>query len=181
MRKGLTLFEFLVVAAVISVLAAIALPHILQAQIRSRVARVQNEQQIVASALELYRSDYNAYPPYYVAPAIIYPRIQRLAPLTTPIEYLPSVPEDVFNRIDIGGNKVFIYAERQSYLVARTDLPLQQSLYGSFFEGQLVSAAWIVRSRGPSGRLLMPPFDVSKLYDPTNGTVSVGNIVRWGP
>jgi len=181
MRKGLTLFEFLVVIAVIGVLAAIAIPHILQAQIRSRVARVQNEQQLVGSALELYRSDYNAYPPYYVAPAIIFPRIQRLVPLTTPVDYLPEVPEDVFNRIDIGGNKVLIYAERRSYQEAQADLPLQQSVYNSFFDGQLVSALWILRSRGPSGRLLMPPFDVSKLYDPTNGTVSVGNIVRWGP
>ncbi len=181
MRRALTLFEFLVVVAVIGVLAAIAIPNILEAQVRSRVVRVQNEQQMIASAVELYRSDNNAYPPYYVFPAIIFPRIQRFVPLTTPTEYLPTIPDDLFNRIDAGGNKVFVYAERQSYLAAQVDMPLQQNLYDNFFGGPVISAAWILRSRGPSGRLLMPPFDMTKVYDPTNGTISVGNITRWGP
>ncbi|HUT23537.1 MAG TPA: prepilin-type N-terminal cleavage/methylation domain-containing protein [Sumerlaeia bacterium] len=54
LRAGgaLTLIELLIVVAMIAVLAAIAVPNFLEAQVRSKVSRVQNGQRAIATAME---------------------------------------------------------------------------------------------------------------------------------
>lgn len=60
--KGFTLIELLIVVAIIAILAAIAVPNFLEAQIRSKVSRVRSDQRSVATALEAYYVDNNLYP-----------------------------------------------------------------------------------------------------------------------
>ncbi len=60
--KGFTLIELLIVVAIIAILAAIAVPNFLEAQIRSKVSRVKSDQRSVATALEAYYVDNNLYP-----------------------------------------------------------------------------------------------------------------------
>ncbi len=60
--KGFTLIELLIVVAIIAILAAIAVPNFLEAQVRSKVARVKADQRSMATALESYFIDNNAYP-----------------------------------------------------------------------------------------------------------------------
>jgi prepilin-type N-terminal cleavage/methylation domain-containing protein len=60
--KGFTLIELLIVVAIIAILAAIAVPNFLEAQIRSKVSRVKADQRSLATALESYFIDNNAYP-----------------------------------------------------------------------------------------------------------------------
>jgi prepilin-type N-terminal cleavage/methylation domain-containing protein len=69
MRKGFTLIELLIVVAIIAILAAIAVPNFLEAQVRSKVSRVQSDQRSMATALASYYVDNNGYPPAVVISA----------------------------------------------------------------------------------------------------------------
>ena len=56
-----TLIELLIVVSIISILASIAVPNFLEAQVRSKVARVRAEHYTIAVALEAYHVDNNSY------------------------------------------------------------------------------------------------------------------------
>src|SRR5215207_257564 len=66
--SGFTLIELLIVVAIIAILAAIAVPNFLEAQTRSKVARIRADIRTVATGLETYAVDNNKYPvPRFVA------------------------------------------------------------------------------------------------------------------
>ncbi len=65
---GFTMIEILIVVSVIAVLAAIAVPNFLEAQVRSKVSRTVQDFEFIALALETYFADYGKYPP--VSPLI---------------------------------------------------------------------------------------------------------------
>lgn len=102
MHKGaFTLIELLIVVAIIGILAAIAVPNFMNAQVRSKVAKTQAEMRSIATALESYRVDSNTYPPdgddlpnFNLAD---FDTAARLRPLTTPISYMSSLPTDPFH------------------------------------------------------------------------------------
>jgi len=60
--RGFTLIELLIVVAIIAILAAIAVPNFLEAQVRSKVSRVKTDQRSLSIALEAYYVDNNIYP-----------------------------------------------------------------------------------------------------------------------
>jgi prepilin-type N-terminal cleavage/methylation domain-containing protein len=84
--RAFTLIELLIVVAIIAILAAIAVPNFLEAQVRAKVARARTDMRTMATGLESYAVDYNSYPD-------IFTRMNRL---TTPVSYLSSVPRDPF-------------------------------------------------------------------------------------
>jgi type II secretion system protein G len=61
-QAGFTLIELLVAVAVVGILAAIAIPNMLQAIDKSRQNRTMAELRTVATALEEYNIDQSAYP-----------------------------------------------------------------------------------------------------------------------
>ena len=61
--KGFTLIELLIVVAIIGILAAIAVPNFLNAQIRAKIANTEADHRSLATAIESYRLDNNMYPP----------------------------------------------------------------------------------------------------------------------
>lgn len=194
--KGFTLIELLIVVAIIAILAAIAIPNFLQAQTRAKVARVKADLTSVATALESYEIDFNQYPmnpENYMF--MDYPSVNGKGPspqiaLSTPISYITSVPLDQFP-YSIGGD--FDYSYRYSTFDSSSTDPFDQ--INSKYHG-----AWVLGSDGPDpGRTFEPiyddivtPYDGGNsyygpdvpgfryvdLYNPTNGTVSQGNIVR---
>ncbi len=87
---GFTLIELLIVVAIIGILAAIAVPNFLNAQVRAKVAKIFANQKAVATALEMYRTDNNSYIPMYAYGGTFNDYAPYRA-LTTPVAYLSSL------------------------------------------------------------------------------------------
>src|SRR5687767_14671971 len=62
-KKGFTLIELLIVVAIIAILAAIAVPNFLEAQVRAKVSRGRADMRSVTTAIESYAVDNGKYPP----------------------------------------------------------------------------------------------------------------------
>ncbi len=155
--KGFTLIELLIVVAIIAILAAIAVPNFLEAQVRSKVSRVKNDQRAYATALESYYIDNNNYPAVDNSTAANeaapfghgvnalpnastflrnMPTFRRkrnqadpLSTLTTPVSYLSSMLSDTFAKT---AGAIFSYST--------ADVTLGRAA---------VKAGWIIWSFGP--------------------------------
>jgi len=170
-----TLIELLIVVAIISILASIAVPNFIEAQTRAKIARVRADMRSIAVALESYRVDQPAYPPYFLSPTIrVQPTSARLRPLTTPIAYITTIPMDIFGiHANDPNYDSYDYVDEESGHRFFSPPYDYQWTYGH---------AWIMNSMGPD---LINQFRSigwpDMFYDPTNGTVSTGDIVRAGP
>jgi prepilin-type N-terminal cleavage/methylation domain-containing protein len=95
-RKAFTLIELLIVVAIIAILAAIAVPNFLEAQVRAKVSRVRADLRSLATAVEAYRIDWNSYPIDDVRPILTGAGTLNTAEsffppvLSTPISYMTS-------------------------------------------------------------------------------------------
>ena len=190
-RQAFTLIELLIVVAIIAILAAIAVPNFLEAQARSKVARVMAELRTVATALEAYAADDNDYPPndglYNVLP------IQ----LTTPIAYLTSVLfKDPFAEKELHPlygelERLYTYTKIVWLDEAGTTAPIEGIDDPSYNEGAFERyGRWRLVSFAPDKKYSRPGFPLGPFnpnhtlqgsdvpYDATNGTVSWGNILR---
>jgi len=160
MRKGFTLIELLIVVAIIAILTAIAVPNFLEAQTRAKVSRVETDMRSVAVALEAYRVDNNAYPPSASPPAW-QPDTQTWR-LTTPVAYITAIPHDPFVRTvpeQLPGGAFGVFGP-----------------YIHYVDKSLLDQYWLLFSYGPDCDM-----EFSELhYDPTNGTISDGDIYRTG-
>jgi type II secretion system protein G len=179
-KEGFTLIELLIVVAIIAILAAIALPNYMAAQARAKTSRAQAELKTIGTAIESYYVDNNEYPPEnFDSPTNtilgnLYstPNLVKLIRLTTPVSYITSVPNDPFTSILKDRlNRAYHYAA------------LNDPYYpgNPFFAGdneEHIVSQWILESYGPDGTPY--PYEFPR-YDPTNGTNSVGNIMRFGP
>jgi prepilin-type N-terminal cleavage/methylation domain-containing protein len=62
MKKAFSLIELLIMVVIIAILAAIAIPNLLEAQVRSKVSRAHSDMHSLALALSAYRIEQQAYP-----------------------------------------------------------------------------------------------------------------------
>ena len=86
--RAFTLIELLIVVAIIGILAAIAVPNFLNAQVRAKIARVLADCRAISTSLEAYFIDHNAYVPDMGSAN---EEVRSYRYLTTPIAYLTSV------------------------------------------------------------------------------------------
>lgn len=176
MKRGFTLIELLIVVAIIAILAAIAIPNFLEAQIRSKVSRAHADMRSIANGLESYHVDRNKYPPSCANGAFIPPE-DRMIPLTTPVAYMTSIPQDVFRIAARLPNpeRYYSYLDCKSYFREIYDMNVPSMMSPGEAGGR--RWWWWLFSIGPD---LTENYCVP-FYDPTNGTVSSGDIVRFGP
>jgi len=169
---GFTLIELLVVVAVIAILAAIAIPNFLAAQIRSKVARTKAELNTVTEALESYNVDNNAYPLTTGYPPLMNEPIGILPnQLSTPIAYISNVSfRDPFAQPGAVANQlIYTYQNINEYIINNPSSgywPIALQIYGD----------WRICSIGPEGDYYNGGIAPTVQYDTSNGTVSPGNI-----
>lgn len=201
--KGFTLIELLIVVAIIAILAAIAVPNFLEAQTRAKVSRVKADMRSLATAIEAYRVDGNSYPS-----ANSEGTVKWLKSISTPVAYITSaeLPDPFTEKNQLNANKTrnhirYYGVNEMSWLNANSDDG--HVLYSNGTDtyaaasGSLRVMGYLLFSHGPdrernnlsgtpSGTFLraanlqdMDNF-VHYIYDPTNGTVSNGEIFRSG-
>jgi len=211
MRKAFTLIELLIVVAIIAILAAIAVPNFLEAQVRAKVSRSRADMRSVATAIESYTVDHNTYPLDPEERSILGVAggtMGALAVLTTPVSYISNLPTNPFTAL--GGETAQAVANSQyttlrpmyDYWAARNNPPALNptnrwaSAYSAQSAIDCLSAGyfWILYCFGPSrtnvrydlggGWTMWPPRVIQHvgipiyIYDPTNGTTSLGLIMR---
>lgn len=184
-QKGFTLIELLIVVAIIGILAAIAVPNFLNAQIRAKLARCQADMKSIETALQQYQLDNNKYPPSHDGSAYIDPHILRFVPLTTPISYLSSIPLDVFaqkHNQNTGGyntmNGAYV-GDPYRYLETQFDPTVHE--FSRTPEGQRY--VYLISGRGPDALMnwqTTPRLPDMLQYDSSNGLNSAGDINIFG-
>jgi prepilin-type N-terminal cleavage/methylation domain-containing protein len=192
---GFTLIELLIVVAIIAILAAIAIPNFLSAQTRSKVAKAKSEMRTLATGLESYYTDYNCYVGYRW---ISNPKTdsKRFIPLTTPVAYITRVPKP--DPFQTGSYNVlpeydtYDYFDEQ-YFIEVYPIATAMAAWGGHTWGR----SWRMSSAGPDlkqdyAKSYDSPWNTWRAYsgpgqpgwpnyyDPSNGTISNGDIIRFG-
>lgn len=207
---GFSLIELLIVVGIIGILSSIAVPNYMEAMGRSRVAKFKGDVRTVDTALTSYTVDHQVMPfaekypvnstcdtggnDYPGSPAEGYlPRC-----ITTPAAYMGKLPTDPFpNQEDRGP----CYPEKRTYLYSTDYQNAIQFRY--YYVSNLYAhitgmtattsnrpsnATYVVYSPGPDGDRDhgpnsggFPQDSRVNNYDPTNGTVSSGDLFFFGP
>jgi len=181
-NQGFTLIELLIVVAIIGILAAIAVPNFINAQMRARVARVHTDQNAIGTALGMYFVDRNAFPPFLNWPAFAFIGVPEL---TTPVAYMAEYPVDPFYRSEEGHGvpETYKFVKMSYYnldIMEKTGQARGATRFG--VEEYKHGNRWCVRSFGPNRTADYDSSnDVFPEYNASNGTISNGDIYKWGP
>lgn len=190
--KAFTLIELLIVVAIIAILAAIAVPNFLEAQVRAKVSRTKADMRTLATGLESYYVDNNRYPfdldsrgwPWYITDVV-----------STPIAYVTSASalSDPFREHLKGGTAGPAVTRFRfvNYPANVTPGWVPSPIPGNFttrwvgeisqpavMQGMELFGQWKLSSAGPDQTANSGFIAGDLIYDPTNGTISDGDIIR---
>jgi prepilin-type N-terminal cleavage/methylation domain-containing protein len=189
--QAFTLIELLIVVAIIAILAAIAIPNFLEAQTRAKVSRIKSDFRSLATALEAFAVDNNTYPTGRPGSlAMGGGQINKIYELSTPVAYITST--NLRDPFDPGTNVFGVKGDfTYQYMSFWTDSEWMKYHAAVPVLGLTYYKAWMLQSWGPDRKqdsvewwLLFPDDParggVNGIYDPTNGTISRGDIARVG-
>ncbi len=192
--SAFTLIELLIVVAIIGILAAIAVPNFLNAQMRAKLTQVESNMKALSTATMAYSTDHGVFP--------LHDHYTNCRGLSTPIAYIGSIPFDIFQVEGHDAQKRTILSDLKGtihpepfYVTRAGDAAWGQvsldgppppfpSLCGRFQQapgrfakcrGQYPNGRYFV-SLGPSGK-----HEAGRVYNVTNGLVSAGDIIRVTP
>lgn len=187
-RKSFTLIELLIVVAIIGILSAVAVPQLINARTKAKLAGVYGAMKTIQTAIAAYRLDHT-HPPIDMGPDA-QDGITYLA-LTTPVPYVTSI--DVFRdpfKTHAEEDMGIYYAYGSAYHISRFDdierINLFQQNNVSYFLfgwGPDRQPNWPWALLGETLSMLNEPSktgpnrDGGIFYSITNGLISQGDIV----
>lgn len=184
--RALTLIELVIAIAIIGILAAIVGYNFQQAAVRSKVSRVHSDLRVLATASEAYYVDNNSYPSNDLA----------FVSLMYPVAYIhdafipdPFDAPEIYFLLNTSANDSF------AVQIITAAFPYDYEAQSRFFQ-----QGYLFTSAGPDGKYLVEtvdgdPYDEvvdadfvmwlqsigtpgGAIYDPSNGTISPGDIGR---
>lgn len=195
-KNGFTLIELLIVVAIIGILAAIAVPNFLNAQMRAKLAQVESNMKALSTASMAYFTDYGKYP--------LHDHTYNCRGLSTPVAYIASIPIDIFQAESFKPD-----VQRRLSTNPRTIHPepfytLSSGAFGQPgidknippFSNKGLVLVWrfedargrFEKARGqyPTGRYFVSlgpskAHNIGRTYDVSNGLVSIGDIIKVTP
>jgi prepilin-type N-terminal cleavage/methylation domain-containing protein len=208
--KAFTLIELLIVVSIIAILASIAVPNFLEAQTRAKVSRVKADMRSFSTGMEAYAVDNNKYPiPTDNDGAFITDPINAtsISPfetrtpilLTTPISYISTRIGDPFAVTRTGESQIYHCITYDYVKIRHENAPTENwLLIWRNYHRDLTSRnppaalAYFFVSFGPDQDhdADLPHTSIPSgphvhgdgaIYDPTNGTVSSGDLFYFGP
>ena len=219
-KSGFTLIELLIVVAIIAILAAIAVPNFLEAQVRAKVSRVKNDLRSISVGIEMFSVDNNRYPIHmnptakpddWVSNGWTRENlwVSQLAELTTPVAYMTTVAlKDPFapigDKTRVNPSMAWVLGDASYFFVDYSLNPVGWTWATQGWATKepsplpiITARAYVVSSWGPDRttssaewaymyNATMPYKLMSTLmwpggiYDSTNGTISGGDVARYG-
>ena len=205
MKKGFTLIELLIVVAIIGILAAIAVPNFMNARTRAKVAKVLSDMRAMGQGQEMYSLDWGTYTENHHDSDV--PLHAGLYRLTTPTAYLGGLPEDPFYNNPLANADEWGQTQKHYTFGTEPDWDVEWDRGGN---KNGPATRWLCASAGPSfsddsnpvfeypgasqtqwdtpGRFSVPEYPSATFhymrYDPSNGLLSVGDILMasdWKP
>ncbi len=178
-NRAFTLIELLIVVAIIGILAAIAVPNFINAQIRAKVSRAMADLRAISTALDMYSVDHNEVIPDPTEIGVTGGNGNGLDVwkyLTTPTSYIsssafydPFVPQtNEFSGAAWEAVKVGVYHYRNIVTIRKRGT-----------SGCDPTARYVSRSPAPDRWYIVNPYRLMNwmAYDASNGLVSTGDIV----